>query len=262
MTVVGTPVAAAGTRDLAAARIKLVTSSGRYDLVVDGDISGNIDNGANYYLQEGQDFLDELVEIPSSIRRWKGVLATGQIQVEIQRLMSVNRLWIITTADGRTDLTDSYLTPDAMRKEYTTLTSGWESGTPTYWTMNRTGLAPEQIGLTSADFVTDGVLDYEDVRFGPDWGYSGILFAPRADVDYNLEVIGRFYSVKLEEDSDVSFWTQHKMSILINAARYKMESEFGNMARAVALLATLERDLSALDNVTVDRELIGLDLEH
>lgn len=78
---------------------------------------------------------------------------------------------------------------------------------------------------TNEDF--DGVVGFMDMM--ADWkNFNGIIFTPPADQAYHLEVWGKFYSTKLESDSDQSWWTDNLDYVLVMAAQRALEVFYRN----------------------------------
>lgn len=63
-------------------RTKFVQMSGRYDLVV--DTTSYVDNGANFYINSGQRFLEKRVKVPENTGKIFEVLAIGEYAVTFQ----------------------------------------------------------------------------------------------------------------------------------------------------------------------------------
>ena len=169
--------------NLLAVRKEAVRTSKRYDLIASGDISVATDNGMNAYINEAQQYLDMHVDHPKQTRRWKGVLASGGIQVEVPGLMDVGTIAIIDNTASpttRTDITKGVMGSEQIRTYAEELIDNIETGEPSKWALNNIGLAPTLLTETSATFVTAGIVDYADIKFTSgttyDFATEGIFF--------------------------------------------------------------------------------------
>jgi len=237
-------------------RKKFIVASRRYDLITDGDLDTNTDNGANDFINEGQRYLDLVAETPKSLRHLMVVLAEGEFSVEIEGLMQVKSVTVIDSTDGHSNITDGFMGVVEFRNEHPSLISEWDTGTPVDWTLNIIGLAPEQNVETAETFASAGVLDYDAVHFEDDYDYTGLLFYPVADQDYTIDLIGRFMSPKLSANTDVSYWTKRFPGLLVQASCYALARTLKNQAGMRAWLEAMDRELNALDNMTVESTMV------
>ena len=229
----------------------------RYDLVENGDLSANVDNGANAFINSGQRFLDLTVTHPKSVKRAFKVLASGEYQIKLEDLISIDSVWIVNADNGRVDITANWFSPNAFRQEFGDLISAWTSGTPNYWSLSPIGLSPELIGETSGDFDGDGIIDYEDVQFGDGDQYEkdGILLYPPADGTYTVDVWGKFYSRKLTSDSDDSFWSISHPDLLVMAACYALERVLKSREGMRDWLEAMRPLIQSIDAQMVERDI-------
>ena len=250
-----TSLAAGGTMsDLVSIREMFVKSTLRYDLVVDGEGGDWSDNGADWFINAGQRYLDMTVGRPRPYRRHQVPLAVDQCTVELQKLISIKSVQIIESGEGRTDITRNVLPPDEFRVKYPDEIADWDTGKPVAWTSNVIGLSPDLKDEESGDFAGDGVLDYDDVKFGNDYAYDGILLYPKCDQAYTLIIIAKFFNPTLVDDSDVSYWTVNFPELLVSAAGYAHERTMKNAAGMRTKLEEMEPIIQEIDNALVERE--------
>ncbi len=241
-------------------RIDFIKASLRYDLVASGDISANVDAGANYFLNAGQKFLDVKSRHPKSSRKHMTSIASGEYSLEVKDLLSVERLTFITS-EGRRDITSKVKTIQDLRILAPALITDWIPGTPSSWAMNVIGLAPEQKAETSSTFLASGVLDYDDVHFSDDHEWRGILFYPPVDQTYTIELVGKFYSAVLTADATVTYWTEVHPEMLVIAGLYALERTLKNTTAMKDHLNALEPMLQLLDVTEVESELAGIPMD-
>ncbi len=242
---------------LAEVRIDFIKSCMRYDLLASGDIGANVDNGANAFINKAQRWLDLQLDTPKSKRRHMTSFAADAYSVEIQDLLRVDRVTFIN-ADGRKDITDNVMAAQWLRGQAPGLITDWDVGAPTYWAMNVIGLSPEQEDKTSSDFITDGILDYGDIHFATDHAYRGLLFYPKADEVYTLEVVGKFHSATLVDNSDTSFWTLWYDDLLVLASCYILERTLKNSAGMKTWTDAMASQIRGIDVAMVESELSGI----
>jgi len=236
-------------------RAQFVRASLRYDLVVDGDLVANVDNGANYFINEGQRWLDGKCYHVLPHSRYIGVLASGEYSLEVENLLYVDNLWI-KQGTSMQNIVDSYRTLKDFRAVAGIL-SGWDSGIPAYWTWNTVGLSPEQLDEDADSLEAAGAIDYADVHFGNHFAKDGLLFYPKADGTYTVDVEGIFASPKLVEDTDYSYWTVRETDLLVLAALYVYEGRMGSRARQDAQYAAAMERISNLSARYADMKLSG-----
>ncbi len=245
--------------DLDEVREIFIKTTHRYDLITGGDFT--VDNGANAWLNRGQDWLDRMVDHPMLYRRTHRALAAAAFQIEVQRLIAVRKIAIVESsgdATGHSDITDFYLEPGEFREVYSTPIASWSTGEPKAWTLNIAGLDPEHEAKETADYTSDGVVDFDDVIFGEgayaDYVKQGILFHPKADTAYTVYILGKFLSPILTADADKTFWTVNEPMLLALAGAYMLESTMRNRAGTRAYLEAMEPLLTALDIHAVEHD--------
>lgn len=261
ITEVGGSDAAATANTLADIRQRFIKASRRYDLITNGDLTNNVDNGANWWINEGQRYLDRRVPTTKSSRRHMVSLAADSYNVELQRVIAIERLTFMNAADGRSDITANVFTPADFRREYGALITDWSTGTPLAWTANVIGLSPDHKAKTSGDYTTDGVVDFDDVKFGDHYWYSGILFYPKTDATYTCEIVARFYEEDLVLDTDKSFWTVKHPNLSVIAGCYCLERTMKSQAGMRTWLEAMEPEISDIDRELVEFEMSGSSIE-
>jgi len=62
-----------------------------------------------------------------------------------------------------------------------------------------------------------------DVMYTSHYEYNGILWAPPADAEYMMEVVGYWYSPTLSSDTDENWWTLEHPEILVMGTQMVLE---------------------------------------
>lgn len=239
--------------ELSEVRLEFVKTSGRYDLLVDGDLTDNTDNGANRFVNLGQRYLDRRITPAANDRRLMAVLASGEYLFEVTGLRFIKHLFVKTSTTG-VNITRYGMPIADFKASYPDNPSEWDSGQPCYWAHNVIGLAPSQAEETSETFASAGVQDYADITFGSAYDTEGLIFYPKADASYTLDLWGQFWSPTLSEDSDVSFWSTNYDRLLSLAACYEEARDAGRQDRVEYWLATMGEEISEIVNDEIERE--------
>lgn len=220
-------------------RKQFVTQSGRYDLVV--DTSAFADAGADYYIQEGQRFLDRRATHKKSNRTTYPTLAQdahfvvlataralGDVYVfhenayiELEKL-SQREFFRCAATDAAVDIVAD---PDIIK----TITPS----TPRYYTI-----------VDMQDFP--GLTDEKT-------GKCILLNCP-SDVETVLKVSYLSYTTPLSADTDTNFWTLEAPQTIIQAALYTLERAYRNREGMVDHLQSIDLDLQGLDYDVVEEE--------
>jgi hypothetical protein len=225
--------------NLLSVRQLFVEQVGIADLVRDYP-SAKEDNGADRYINEGQRFLDGLLEVPGSRRSWLYESIAGDSNIIVKGLRVLEGMSVMTS-DGMVPMT--YKTPDELRVLYPTATALMDTGVPVYYSTMQS-LAPEQWRKTASDFTNL----YPDLRYGRDDGQDGIAIRPVTDDVYTLEISGLWFSKELMSNDDTSWWTVNRPFILIQAASLMIEMLFNNTAGVADKMNALTMMIRGIEN--------------
>lgn len=219
--------------------------SGRYDLVN----ADNSDNGADFFINAGQDWLDRKFRFPKDEGRVIKVLSDGKSFVQIQRARAITEIFAYTST-ARTLLTR------ADRRElevyYSTPYDLLERGTPLYW-------APAV--MRGVDRVpANGVTGFESdiVTIDGNNDIVGLLILPPPSEEIRLDIRGLFYSTKLEMDGDESYWSQVSPNILLMAALRQVEVFHRNTEGVKDWTNAVLDELMDLDKDVVDQDIVDI----
>lgn len=152
-------------------RTKFVDTSGRFDLVV--DTTNYADNGANFFIQAGQRYLDTILPEPQRIRAHRVDIAAGDFQVYMKYLRWAEKVEIFDSSKLYSEL--EYMSWDDLQELYTEHPSGMAQGVPADWAMGVHLPSPEQESLlNSGDLVINGNFDTSLTgwTFGSGWTHD------------------------------------------------------------------------------------------
>lgn len=236
-------------------RDEFITKSGRYDLgtVSDGTVVG-VDDGANWYIQAGQKWLDRRFNNDQHIAKRVGTLAIGEYLKIFRQARIIMNVWLIDQTTGDTNPMDRR-TYAEIRDFFGKRLSVLDAGTPGYWAPAYVKMDPGtviddlQVPIDTLDeFVIDSSLES-----------NGIVFAPPSDTAYYIDILGKWYSNPLEADGDVSMWTEGFEHVLVWAAQRQLEVSHRNTEGVRDWTAAIDDQLSDIDKdeVAFDTEEIN-----
>ena len=194
-------------------RTKLRDLSGRFDLVND-DYS---DNGADFFIYEGQKFLDRLNETQKS---WASVfkfVEIGDFAAQFPYCRAIKEVWAMST-ESRWQLEKVDL-QDLITGYLTSLPSERNTGAPLYYSPGITRYIPEN---ETAD-TFESYVGWVDIPSGNAHEYNSILLNVPSDEKIVLDIKGLFYTMQLVEDTQENHWSVNHPLLLIMAAQRQME---------------------------------------
>lgn len=248
-----------GENTLYEMRKQFVQMTTRYDLIVNGDLALNKNAGANRFINMGQRWLDVHARHTKSLEHVFGKLEADEFLLTLDNIINVEKVSVVDENEGARvtfDNEDIY-SPADFREEYPELLSTWTTGVPVALAIGIAGVSGPVLTTTAACFATNGYADYDEVVFGNSYQKTALLFYPKADVDYTVDVIARTYSRKLFYDYDYSFWSTAWPEMLCLAAAMCCEKFMKNSTGVRDFQAALEPYLNQLDNTLVEQEMFG-----
>ena len=191
--------------------------SGRYDLVN----SDGSDNGADFFIRNGQKWLDRKIDHKKSDGRVFKVVESGAYGHTFQYARAIEEVWMakVDENEGRWQLTKKSI--QDLRLAYADLPGNLDTGDPLYWAPGVFRSVTETGTLSSADF--SAYSGYADVIAGDLFDYNGVLWMPPTDGQMLLEVWGKFYTEPLADDTDENYWSVNYEDVLIMAALRHVE---------------------------------------
>lgn len=218
--------------NLAEIRKMFVRLSGRNDLVKpDGS-----DDGANFFIQAGQKFIDNYVETINTSGKLNVNLLKGEYSVSfssrvIEKVLANNGefTWPLTK-----------ISPSDIHRMYADLVSSGPviGGVPSFYS---------PISAQTVDSDTN-----ED--------YNGLLVYPPSDTNLSLIIFGKFQVSELKEDSQSNFWSIKYPMILILSAMRQLEIVNRNSAGVEDYEKAIMKELLPLERDLVDQEASDLDV--
>jgi hypothetical protein len=221
-------------------RARFVQLSGRYDLVNSDDS----DNGANWYINKGQRWLDLHPLAPTMYGRYITNLAADDFYIEISGCRALHEVWI---NDDEDRVLLERKTLKWVQEEFGDVTSDITSGTPTYWCPARPR-AVNSDGNESLGTFLDFVVDEDGNET-----VQGILIAGPPEEEITVDIRGVFFSPTLSDDTDTSWWTENYDDILLLAALRKLESFMRNTAGVKDYNVVIQEELQMLDFAEVEQ---------
>lgn len=235
----------------------LVEVSGAANLVL--DVESYADNGANHILNTAQNLLDSWAPHTKSVRRHIIPIASGDFGFELRELRRVEAIFVVDAVDGRSNMTPSGLSLREFLLDNPKLISDWDSGVPMQWAINNIGLSPDLSTRTLASFDSDSIVGADGIQFGSDFDLYGIIFAPKANEAYTIDIIGEFGSKVLIDNKHTSFWTDQEPELLARVGAYVIDGRMRNRSAQADWLASIEVDIERLstDRIELDMSTQG-----
>lgn len=209
-------------------RERFVQESGRLDLVNDD----GSDNGADFYINNGQRHLDRLTQFRKA----------GAVNYQILRPND----YLFYVKDCRAVHSVSYIAHSDYQNPYSTHERSWRTLPP--WTIEQARAAfphsftrmleyrdkpimyclfdvrGTQDTMRANDFqFFESMSDLAGLVMAQYYDKVGILLLPITRNAIQVEVRGLFYCPKLINDDDTSYWTTEEPGLLLQAALREME---------------------------------------
>jgi len=194
-------------------RAKLREVSGRFDLVND-DFS---DNGADFYIYEGQKHLDRMNETQKSWASCFRFIEIGGFAVQFPYCRAIKEVWAMSTS-ARWQLNKKNL-QDLITGYLSGLPNERNQGSPLYYSPGITRYIPENI--SAEDF--ESFVGWVDIPAGNAHEYNTILINVPAEEKLAIEIKGLFYTAQLVNDVDENHWSVAHPMLLIMATQRIME---------------------------------------
>ena len=233
-------------------RTQFVKRNGRYDLVVD-----NVDwadNGADFYINAGQRYIDRLDTHHKSEGRNFQPAVSGSYYVTFPYCRAVQEVWML---DGDAQKKLEKIDYDKLRGYYSDRQSQLSTGEPTYYFPAGIRLVPESDRLTVDEL--DSIVDWTHVIIDPSYNYNAVMFYPPADGNYTIEIAGLFYSPELASDSDSSFFSTVHPEILLMAANRQLEIDYRNSTGVKDWELAIQGEILGLGKDLVEEHIADVD---
>ncbi|MBU2395705.1 MAG: hypothetical protein KKH70_20415, partial [Gammaproteobacteria bacterium] len=180
--------------------------------------SWDTDNGADFFINAGQRFLDRRFETAKTYGRRFDSVAAGSYYQVFQNCRAISEVWC-NDDEERWQL--KRYDKITIRENFPDLVSAIDSGPPLYY------MPLSLRSIDATDMTSLGTfLDY--VKTDDDGTYNGILFVPPTDGTYVIETVGKFFHDELSDNDDENYWTTVSPDTLIKAALYQLEVSYRN----------------------------------
>jgi len=201
--------------DLVTLRQHFAEKSGRYDLVVDAPNADWSDNGADFYIQAGQKYLEKFVQVPENTAQIYASLAADEYSLSFQKHCRSVETVFINTSEKRSELTQIALRD--LKSVYYELPSEY-SNDPMYYALANLRALETTAQNTLGTFI-NLTHDETDTKYD----YRGLIIVPPATEAIVVEVTGTFMQNVLSLDADENWWTQEYPHVLIMGAMRALE---------------------------------------
>lgn len=194
-------------------RQQFVKLSGRYDLASTSVTAFDVDAGADFYINAGMNFIDRRFITAKTASSIFTELTINSWYTVFQNCASIQEVWCNDTESRWKLRKYPYRT---IKENYSGLVSASDGGAPLYYS---------PIWLRS-----NGVTDFQSlgsffnyVKSDDNGTYNGLLFTPKTDKAYNIEIIGSFYHERMTDNTDENYWTIMAPSLLLKASLYQLD---------------------------------------
>jgi len=187
--------------------------SGRFDLVNDD----GSDNGADFFIYEGQKFLDRLNETQKSWAVCYRFVDVGFYRAHFPYCRAIKEVWA-TSSSNRWQLRKKSL-QDLISEYMSELPSSRTPGTPLYYSPGITRYIPED--ETADNF--ESFVGWVEIPSGNAHEYNMVLLNVPTNEKLALEIKGLFYTKQLINDEDENYWSVNHPLLLIMAAMRQLE---------------------------------------
>jgi len=232
--------------DLLTLRQQFIQMSGRYDLATTVSKPHDIDNGADFFINIAISMLEKRYNTLKSQASYFYETLAGAWYLVIQNCLAVREVWCNDT-ESRWQLTRYPY--ETIKDNYPGLVSVADGGAPLYYTP--VWIRPAPGGGTS--YQSLGTF-FNYIKPDDDGTYNGVVFVPKTDKVYNIEVVGKFSHVALALNADTNFWTLHAPELVLKAALYQHDVFYRGAKSAGYWLPFIEEDGAQLEKALVDQE--------
>lgn len=228
-------------------RKQFVKISGRYDMVVDAvDFA---DNGANFYINEGQKSLERRIDFSPANAKFYRDLTVGEYLIQLAGCRVVKEVWVLDT-DSRTQLEE--LSEGDLKEfsETLPLSSATRSKPTHYYNVGLRRSPDDEDGAGDSSIIQSFI----DTLSPSNPAYTGVVIWPPADSTYGIEVSGLFYNTVLTDNTDENYWSVRYPMLLIMSALYHLEIMYKGSKSSSAWHALIEAELLNIEFDSVDQE--------
>lgn len=233
-------------------RKNFIQTCGRYDLVV--DTTDWVDQGANFFIDAGQKWLDSRANIDKSHSRVFETINAGDWYVLFQKARAIQQVWVSNATGEKWQLCKVDF--DIIRAAYADIPTDLDQGDPLYYTPIYVRTTPETAGKITITYF--GAIEFADLT-KDHYTYNGLVFMPPVEATMTLEIHGLFYSPTLAVDTDENYWTEVNPLVLVMAACRAVEATYRNSTGVRDWENAIDSELFGMDKDTVEQEIAEAD---
>ena len=225
-------------------RQQFIKISGRMDLAETSAVDHDVDAGADFYINSGMRFMElRYITQKTKASIFEDVTA-GSWFYAFQNCAAIDEVWC-NDDSGRWKL--KKYPYETIKKNYTGLVSATTGGPPLFY-------SPIFIrSMDITDYQSLGTF-FNYVKSDDDGTYNGIIFTPKTEKVYNIEVIGRFFHEDLSDNTDVNYWTNIVPMTLLKAALYQLAAFYGDVKSADRWLGLIDVEGIGLEKLKVEQD--------
>jgi len=222
-------------------RTQYVKLTGRYDLITDA--TSWADNGANFFIQSGQNLIERLVgDLPESEGRLWETITSGVYYVGFQKRCRM--IFDVWANNGENRIQLERKSWKDLKEIYTSTIANTGTGCPIYY-------CPAKLReIDAADQNNTG--EFFNYTLANSKDFRGIVIMPPVDGNYDIEIFGKFLQTALTLDEDENFWTLVYPEILIRAAVYQTELTYRGRSAVSKLYESLLLELIEIDKDSIE----------
>ncbi len=228
----GTPAATpSSSGNLLDARLRFRLDTGRADLVAED--GGDSITGADRFINDAQRWLDLHYYHLKPLTVYDATLSEDEDSITVTDCISIEEIWITDPDKGKTRVIK--MPYREMHRLYPEAVEEIEASRPIY-------------------FTADSIQDKPNTTPTQ----NTILFRPPADVDYTVEIHGRFYETKLVNAADYSWWTANHVALLVLVACYHLEKHYRNTQGQRDVMFAITEYVHGLGKHRVEEEISNM----
>lgn len=233
-------------------RKQFIRVSGRYDLVV--DTTDWVDNGANFYINSGQLYLDQKVETKLSESVFYKKLVAYSVGCCFPDCRAVREVWIQDYTNSCRYQLDKYSRQE-VREYYLIEYSDVPSQTVYGYYLPTLRTYPDNLTIDKIESYI-GWMDSQPSR--GTGVYNGIIIVPPTDHEIVVEVIGLFSTPDMSEDTDETYWAKKFPALLIWSALRQLEITYRNTEGAKDWENAITQQLAEIDKDMVEEDITDI----
>jgi len=209
------------------------------------------DNGADFFINAGSQFLDRLDEVRQSESSIFKFLDVGKWSISLPYCRAIKKVWCASSSE-RWELKKRSFSE--MRGLLTDLPSARQVGLPTYYSP----CILRHVSESGAANAMEAFSGFVEVPSGSKSNCNALIVSVPANERLMLEVNGLFYSPTLVEDTDSNLWSDLYPHLLVMSAIRYAEIFHRNREGAKAWEEAIIVDMQQLGFDLVEEQIAGV----